>query len=447
MYILTQTRVKEVRKGMEFDSHGFSIKGRLTPDEVTFAVLRTLALAGGVVALFLVPLRPEHREHLFPLIAAFIGYKGLLYLSLYLKPEKARRLFLLTLSFDLAFVFVLIWFTGGFESHFYLLFYLLIALNAYHFGARVGLTAASASGILYLFAYFLAPQSALHWTHLAARIALFGLLGVSLGFMADRERKAKAEAERLNRELEEALNRLREAQQRLIHSERMATIGKMSAKVAHEVRNPLSSISLNAEMLEDVIRACPGPFMAEAAEILASIKTEVEALGGVTEEYLRFARLPRPKPEDDSVNEMLEELLDFIKGEASQRQISITRTFSPNLPPLRFDRALLRQAVLNLIKNAFEAMPSGGELVVGTCYRDGQVRVTVTDTGAGIEEGFLGRVFDPFYTTKDHGTGLGLTIARQIIHDHGGTLTCQSVPGQGATFIISIPKGEAQLYA
>lgn len=405
---------------------------------MTFAVLRGLAMIGGVAALSIVPLRPEHQVHLAPLLGAFIAYKGVLFALLFLLPEHARRIFLATLGADLAIVFVLVWFTGGGESHFYLLFSVLVALNAYHFGPGIGVVAATLSaGLMALANILVAPPAP--WSHISARSAIFGLLGLSLGHIANRERTAHAEAERFNAELRTALASLEEAKERAVRAERLAAAGQISARMAHEVRSPISAIGLNAEMLEEIVQRCPGPMMGDAGDLLRGIRAEVGRLAGLTDEYLTFARLPRVRPEEDSVNEMLEELVAFVRPEAERRGVALEEEVDPLIPLFSFDRDLLRRAVLNLVKNGMDATPRGGWVLVATRLDGGWAEVMVADTGSGIDERHAPQLFEPFFTTKPRGTGLGLAIARQIAEEHGGTLTWGNAPDGGARFTLRLP--------
>ncbi|MBI3989042.1 MAG: hypothetical protein HY347_05440 [candidate division NC10 bacterium] len=429
--------------------------------ELAFAVFKTLAFVGAVAALFLAPVRPEHQVHLPPLLAFFLLYHLLLYGAAFRWRWAIRGILLAILACDLLFVFFLVWFTGGFESHFYLLFYLIITMSAYFFGFPIGLGSAVVSGLLYMGASFASHPEAVHLGHLSARIALFGLFGVSVGFLSERDRRYRAAVEQLNRELHQAYRELQAAQERLIQAERLSTIGKMSAKVAHEIRNPLSAIHLNAELLEDEIEHLQGASKEEASGLLASIKTQVQALAELTEEYLRFARMPEPKPQPEAINEIVADLVDFLVPESAERGIVIESRFAPDLPTVLVDRRQLRQALLNITRNAFEAMPDGGHLVIVT-RRAGRgspiagpekrkpnsrpptmdaefVEISVSDTGVGIPPESLGRIFEPFFTTKGEGTGLGLTIVRQIVEQQGGTIACQSVPGEGTTFTIRLP--------
>ena len=413
---------------------------RLDPDALAFAVLRGLTMIGGLAALSIVPLRPEHQIHLLPLLGAFIAYKGALFSLLFFRPEHARAIFLATLGTDLGIVFVLVWFTGGGESHFYLLFLTLVALNAYHFGPGIGvLTGTLSAGLMGLANALAVPATA--WSHIAARAALFALLGLALGHIARRERWARAELERVNAELRAALAALEAARDRALRAEQLAAAGRSSARMAHEVRSPISAIGLNVEMLEDIVGGSSGPGMGEAAELLRGIRAEVKRLAGLTDEYLTFARLPEAHPEDDSLNEVVDELVTFLTPEARRRDVALEAALDPGIPLFPFDRDLIRRAALNLVKNGIEATPRGGRVGIATRRCGDSVEVAVADAGSGVDSRHVPHLFEPFFTTKPRGTGLGLVIASQIAEEHGGTLTWENPPGGGARFALRIPLG------
>ena len=420
----------------------------LASDEWSFAILRAMAMLGGMVALLLAPVRPEHQPHLAPLAWAFVAYKlvlFLLFLAIRTWPGGLRQILLGTVGLDLIFVSLFVWFSGGLESHFYLLYYPLLALAAVYFSPGIALGTAGAAGILYGVFSFLGASGG-DWHHLIARAATFFLLAGSLGYLSQRERLARARVEDLNQALEDrqarlerAYRELQAAQERLVQSERLATIGQMAAKVSHEVRNPLGSISLNAELLEDELRSLPEARRAEAATLLAAIRSQVDVLGAVTEEYLRFARLPKPKLEVAALGPLLEELGEFVRGELQRRGVHLSLHVPDGLPTLSLDPGQIRQAFLNLVRNAAEAMPGGGRITIQVRAQASGVEVAVRDTGMGIPEDIRDKIFDPFFTTKDGGTGLGLAIARHIAVDHGGSLRCESGPGIGTTFRLCLP--------
>lgn len=228
-------------------------------------------------------------------------------------------------------------------------------------------------------------------------------------------------------------------QQQIIQSERLAVVGKMSANVAHEIKNPLGTIVLNAELLEDELSHLGTAETEEARQLLGVIKSEVDHLLEVIEEYLQFARLPKLKLELGNINEVVSNLLFFLKEEASERNVLIQEELADILPLVLMDAKQLRQALLNIIKNSFEAMPAGGKLTVSTGHKDGKVEIAIADTGRGIPEENLDLIFTPFFSTKHGGTGLGLSITSHIIQEHQGSINVKSYVDLGTVFTISLP--------
>ncbi|HYY52600.1 MAG TPA: ATP-binding protein [Myxococcales bacterium] len=224
---------------------------------------------------------------------------------------------------------------------------------------------------------------------------------------------------------------LRAQGEALLRSERLAAIGRIAAQITHEIRNPLSSISLNAEEL--------GERAPQARELCEAIVREVDRLTAITEDYLRFARLPKPQLQRADLNETVRELVEFVRPELDAASVEITLSLSPSLPRVPADVAQVRQLLLNLLRNAREAMPSGGSLRVTTRAIRGAVEIEVRDTGPGIPAERLARIFDPFFTTKERGTGLGLAMAQEIAQEHGGQLFCDSAPGRGTAFTLRLP--------
>jgi len=410
----------------------------LERDERVFAVLLAVAMVGGLASLGLVPLRPRHRIDLYSLVMWFGAYKLGVFALVTLNPRATRAIFLGALGIDLLLVFVLLCLTGGGDSLFYLLFFPLVVVNAYYFGPWVGLVAALAAGGLYTLSTRLVPPW-VGWTPGTILAALFGLPAVTLGLVAERERGARSEVERLNAELTGTLSRLQAAQAELLEAERMATVGRLSLKVAHEVRNPISAIELNAEMLQDIVGSPVPADKEEAVGLVAAIRDQVKTLDGLTEEYLTFARFPRPHFEEESINDLVVELADFVRPVATRQGLALTVQTDPRVPMMSIDRGLLRQAVLNLVKNGLEALSRGGALTLAS-RRDGDaVEISVSDTGGGIREEVARRLFEPFFTTKPQGTGLGLSITRQIAEEHGGEIRWANESGGGARFTIRLP--------
>jgi PAS domain S-box-containing protein len=228
-------------------------------------------------------------------------------------------------------------------------------------------------------------------------------------------------------------------QQELIRSEKLSAIGKLSAHVAHEVRNPLSSIRLNLELLREEFDGGEKADLNEAKVLLQAIHTEVDVLTRFTDEYLQFARLPQLHLEELDLGELAEELAAFLEEEAARRGITIRARAESEVPPIQADASKLRQVLLNLVRNAIEAMPGGGSIELVLRRREEAAELTVVDNGPGIASELLPRIFEPFFTTKEGGTGLGLALSLQILHEHGGHLECSSAPGQGAAFTLTLP--------
>src|SRR5262245_8395095 len=395
-------------------------------------------MVGGLATLGLAPIRARHRVDIYSLLLWFAAYKLGIFALVTVSPRHTRGIFTGALGVDLLLVFALLYLTGGGDSPFVNLFYPLVAVNAYYFGRGVGLLLTALAGLLYWTAAWLAaPRAA--WTAVAILMGQIGLPAYALGHVAERERRARGETDRLHTGLTGTLTRLQAAQGKLVEAERMATVGRLSLKMAHEVRNPIAAIELNAELLGDIVRERPGPEMEEAGHLLGSIRDQVTALDALTEEYLAFARFPRAQFEEDSVNDTVAAVVEFVKPLAARQGITVAVTTDPAVPSMEIDRTLLRQAVLNLIKNGFEALSKGGTLTVMTRRLDDTVEIAVSDTGPGIAPEVGRRLFEQFFTTKPQGTGLGLSITRQIVEEHAGQIRWSSTPGSGTTFTISLP--------
>jgi signal transduction histidine kinase len=240
----------------------------------------------------------------------------------------------------------------------------------------------------------------------------------------------------LAREFDAMAAAIEEREHRLIRSERLATVGRMAAHITHEIRNPLASLGLNVELLGDEV----GDDNQEAHKLVTSIGKEVDRLSEITETYLRFVRLPKPKLEHEDLGALATSVLEFAGGELALAGIKWSIDIEPNLPEVVADESQLRQALLNLVRNAKEAMSGGGRirLEVGKAA-EGQVRLVLADTGPGISPENLANIFEPFFSTKAKGTGLGLALVQQIVSEHGGRIEVDCPPGGGTKFTILLP--------
>jgi signal transduction histidine kinase len=228
---------------------------------------------------------------------------------------------------------------------------------------------------------------------------------------------------------------LREAQARVLRSERLAAIGRMAAHVSHEVRNPLSSIGLNLELLEEEL-ANAGQ---ETKDLLGAIHREIDRLGAVTEEYLRVARLPNPHLAPEHLGDVVQATVQLMRAEMKAAKVTVEVRVDDDLPLVAMDEAQMRQVLINLLKNAREATPGGGTVTIDVCAREGVVVLTLGDDGVGMDAEQKERIFDLFYTTKQRGSGLGLPLTQQIVVAHGGQIRCESAPGKGTVFTLTFP--------
>lgn len=224
------------------------------------------------------------------------------------------------------------------------------------------------------------------------------------------------------------------ANAKLLQSERLATIGKMAAQVTHEVRNPLSSLALNVELLEEELTGDP----AEAQASIKAIKLEIARLGRLTEKYLSLAR-SSPNLQEEDFAQIVRESLASVAAGLREQGIVAELDFEEPLPPVLVDEAQVRQVLLNLIRNAQEAMPEGGRLKLKVRRKQAALSLHLSDTGAGIDADTQARLFEPFFTTKGHGTGLGLVITREIVEAHGGSIRCERNQPGGTTFVVQFP--------
>jgi len=240
----------------------------------------------------------------------------------------------------------------------------------------------------------------------------------------------------LAREFNAMAHAIEEREHKLIRSERLATVGRMAAHITHEIRNPLASVGLYLELLSDEI----GADKPEARNLVKSLSNEVDRLSEITETYLRFVRLPKPKLDREDLGALASSVMEFSRGELALAHIDLDLAIAPGLPEVAADESQIRQALLNLVRNAKEAMPQGGRIRVEVGMVDlGWVRLAVGDSGSGISPENLGKIFDPFFSTKDKGTGLGLALVQQIVTDHGGRIEVDLPATGGTTFAILLP--------
>jgi signal transduction histidine kinase len=246
----------------------------------------------------------------------------------------------------------------------------------------------------------------------------------------------------LAKEFNQMAGAIKNHEAKLIRTERLAAAGKLAAQIAHEIRNPLAAMTFQVELLQDNIIELEGDkeIKLESIDIINLLQKEVDRLTGITQEYLNFARLPKPNLIKNNLTVFLKDFLDFVQGELILEKIKIETDFEKEKIELYIDEDLIRQVMLNLFRNAKEAMENGGTIEVFTKITDSHIILTVKDNGKGIKQEKLDKIFEPFYTTKKHGTGLGLSLSQQIVHEHMGTMEISSTPGEGSIVVMKFPK-------
>ncbi len=219
---------------------------------------------------------------------------------------------------------------------------------------------------------------------------------------------------------------------------RLAYLGTLAGGLAHEVKNPLSTMLINLGLLREDLQAAPeNP--ERILKRVGILEREVKRLDQVVQSFLRLARGFDLAPKPTDVNALLRELVEFVEPEARRQGVAIRCSFEESLPSLRLDRGLVRQAILNLLVNARQAMPRGGDLLLRTSLEGAHAVVEVTDTGAGMSPEVLARCFDAYFSTKKGGTGLGLSMARRIVEEHGGSIEVWSEVNRGTRFAVRFP--------
>lgn len=227
-----------------------------------------------------------------------------------------------------------------------------------------------------------------------------------------------------------------ENQARMMQQEKLMSIGRLSAGVAHEINNPLTTILTSAMLIQEDLDP-QDPIYAE----LDTISKETLRCRKIVQSLLDFARQSTPMKKDNNINEIIIESVYLTKKQAEFSNIKLKTILSEKLPPVIVDKDQIQQTLINLILNAVEATESGGAITVSTQYRhlDRMNIIKIDDTGRGIPKEHLDKIFDPFFTTRENGTGLGLSITHSIIEQHDGRIIVDSTPGRGTCFTIMLP--------
>lgn len=228
----------------------------------------------------------------------------------------------------------------------------------------------------------------------------------------------------------------------MMESEQLNSITLLAAGVAHEIGNPLNSISLHLQLLMRQADKLPDQNRDEFRTLLDTAISETGRLDSILKQFLQAIRPEKPERSMEDVNTVIRDILPVLSPEIESRGIRLCEELSEKLPLLSLDPIQIKQAIYNLVKNAYQAIPphSGGSILIKTEANAYEVKVTVSDSGSGISPEIIGSIYEPFLTTKPGGSGLGLLIVRRIVKDHGGTVTIASNPGKGTTITLFFPR-------
>jgi two-component system, NtrC family, sensor histidine kinase HydH len=320
------------------------------------------------------------------------------------------------------------------------LYYLPIVFAAVAFGWPGGVAAAACSMMCYL------PHIAMTWrmnpaysANQYAEIMVFFLVGIVTGTLADRERKRRQELQKAAEQLSRVYRELQDSFEQLKRADRLAAIGQLAASLAHEIRNPLGSI----EGAIDILERNPES-ESKRDEFLPIMKKECNRLRRLLTNLLNFARPRQPQIRPVNVRQVIDTVCSLARHSAERQDILLKQDLPDDLPDIKGDEEQLQQVILNLALNAIQAMSSSGEVLFSARPALDRVVVRVRDQGDGIASADLDRIFDPFYTTKENGTGLGLAVAHQIVEQHGGSIRVERNPDRGTTFTLELPRHNGQ---
>jgi len=241
-----------------------------------------------------------------------------------------------------------------------------------------------------------------------------------------------------------AKRRALDSERRARDAEHLAYVGTLTGGLAHEIRNPLSTLRLNVGLLREDLDRSGRPVESRLARRLDTLQQEAGRLQQILDDFLKLAGKHEVRLQPQTLNPIVEELVDFYADRLQASNVQVRTSLADGLPPVAADADRLRQALANLLLNAEAAMPDGGELMVATEGDRRGVHLHVTDTGSGIAREDLDRIFQPYYSTRADGTGLGLPAVRRIVTEHKGTLEVHSEVGRGTRFTIHLPPAEEE---
>ena len=340
--------------------------------------------------------------------------------------------------------YLLIGYTGGVSSSYYWLL-LLPMISA---GSSLGVLGTLVVTLL-AWCVYLSFLLRIDWNRfvieaperreLALRVIFLAVAGNLTNTLAEARRRQFARTKAMADQLAEANRNLQQAEEAVRRSDRLAALGQLAAGLAHELRNPLGTIRASAEMLNRSVAS----ENEVAREVAGFIAEEVDRTNSLVTRFLDFVRPLELRPAPADLAQVLDRSVAMVEREAAAREVTVYKNYSPDIPPFPLDAELMERVFYNLLANAAQATAPGGAVTVKTRPVDGNAEISVIDRGSGIDPKIIDAIFNPFFTTKPDGVGLGLAICSKIVDQHGGKIAVESQPGKGSVFRVYLPLAEA----
>ena len=336
--------------------------------------------------------------------------------------------------------YLLIGFTGGLGSSYYLILLLPVVSAATSFGVVWSLLSTSAACLTYA-SFLMFIDWNRYWmdtdqkAELILRLTFLAVTGFLTNTLSEANREQSRKYRLVAEQLAAANQSVREAEAAMRRSERLAALGQLSAGLAHELRNPLGTIRASAEMLSGSLSSDNEV----AREVAGFVLSEADRTNTLVSRFLDFARPLQLRFSDTDLGEVIDRAIVHLEQNSPKYDVHVYRNYSPEIGPFQMDADMLERVFYNLLLNAAQASPAGSVITVKTRPVDGFAEISVIDRGSGIDPKQIENIFNPFFTTKPEGVGLGLAIVSKIVDEHGGRMSVESEPGRGSTFHVHLP--------